>query len=323
MKFELDTLLENEIIDSNKIVKLICNRTPVWKGYTDDLSNLSENYKFVRFVKDIPNEFNKPDYIIEVAELDGEEEPVDTTPRSPEVYLDTKEQVERVARNFSKINPDHRDIVAKRLLTQGQKLGVTFGDDVDPEFIKYVQEASVESKKIEENLIFELTGGYVLTEDFRLSEKKNRRKIIKNCDEKRNGFYVRPYLKTDKDEFEALLASLSKTDRKLLAIDKKMSVIRDCMRNERHIYLAINDGKIVGFFRESGRSNHTFMLEEFAVFPQYRGRGFSKLMMQYYTEFFEKSSAKTLSSNVIMNHILPKFSFVPVYGKETINWTRA
>lgn len=146
--------------------------------------------------------------------------------------------------------------------------------------------------------------------------------LLYNCDERRKGFYVRPIVSSDKDILKSLIATLSEKDRAYLALDKKINIVSDCIRRCKHIYVAIDNNEMVGFFRESGRPNNTYMLEEIAIFNNHRGKGYSRLIMEYFTMFFPASLAKTHTSNKVMNRLLLKFNYIPDSGVRITNWER-
>ena len=68
MRIELDTLLEHDIIQPNKITELICEGVSIFKGYSDDIAYFADKYTFVKFNKDLCEGFNQPTYRIEVKE---------------------------------------------------------------------------------------------------------------------------------------------------------------------------------------------------------------------------------------------------------------
>lgn len=146
--------------------------------------------------------------------------------------------------------------------------------------------------------------------------------LLSECDDRRNAFFVRPIAADDRDELKSSIAALSKKDRTFLALDKKQKIVNECIRKCNHVYIAVDNNEIVGFFRESGRPNNTTMLEEIAVFDKYRGKGYSKLIMKYFTMFFPASYAKTHTSNKVMNELLLKFNFIPESGVRITNWQR-
>lgn len=66
MIIKLETLLENGIIDPNKITELVCDGKTVYKGYSDDIASFGKDYEFIKFNNTVNESFNTPTYIIEV-----------------------------------------------------------------------------------------------------------------------------------------------------------------------------------------------------------------------------------------------------------------
>ena len=119
------------------------------------------------------------------------------------------------------------------------------------------------------------------------------------------------------------LHSLNDKDKDYLAINKKWQTIRDNLKRNVHIYILRDGDEIVGMFRESGRPNGFHMLEEFVIFPEYRGKGYSNIMMKFYVDNFPKSCAKTFKENAKMNSLLSKYGFEHDDGKRILNWVRS
>lgn len=147
--------------------------------------------------------------------------------------------------------------------------------------------------------------------------------LIADVDKRRNEFYVRPMIDKDKSILLNGLLNLSVEDKKLLALDKKIQLIKGCIRNHKHIYVGVLKDKIIGFFRESGRTNNEYMLEELVVFDDYKEHGFASKMMDFYVTFFPKSMVKTSAKNAVMIHILKKHGFLEKnIGQRIISWWR-
>lgn len=66
MIIKLETLLENGIIEPNKITEIICENKTIYKGYSDDISKFGNEYELVKFRDNLEEGFNKPFYTIEV-----------------------------------------------------------------------------------------------------------------------------------------------------------------------------------------------------------------------------------------------------------------
>lgn len=128
------------------------------------------------------------------------------------------------------------------------------------------------------------------------------------------------YSKEHKEGLEELLKTLSKEDRVFLALDSKRDVIRMCMRKERHIFVLLKEGKLIGFFRESGRPDGYTMLEEFVIKKQYRGKGYGSLLLEFFKNNYEKAYIKTNAKNDAMNHLMKKKGYRHVSGVRIMNW---
>lgn len=146
--------------------------------------------------------------------------------------------------------------------------------------------------------------------------------IVNKCDKFRQQFYVRPVMMSDKETLINKISSLNNDDIKLLALDKKIGLVKECIRKCNHVFVAVFNNEIVGYFRESGRSNNSNMLEEIVVFDEYRGCGYSKRMMDYFVAFFPKALAKTHANNEKINNLFIKYGFSKDNGKKILNWTR-
>ncbi len=147
--------------------------------------------------------------------------------------------------------------------------------------------------------------------------------LMDKCDKSRKKVLIRPVVKEDKEQLFSKIATISDYDKKLLALDKKMQLIKENIRKCRHVFIATCENEIVGFFRESGRLDNSNMLEEIVVFDGFRGKGYSKKIMDYYTKFFPKSFAKTHSNNIKINKLLSEYGFVGDNGLKIMNWSRS
>jgi len=85
---------------------------------------------------------------------------------------------------------------------------------------------------------------------------------------------VRKIKNSDFEQVVELLLDLTETDKKFLALEHKISLIKQQIKKERHCYVAVSDNKIVGFMRESGRPEGYSLLEELVVHPKYRNQCF-------------------------------------------------
>jgi len=130
MKIELDTLLENEIIESGKITELVCNGQTIWKGLSDDIENFAEAYSFVKFNRDIKDSFNKPTYSIEVKSnykqlVEAKEEVEYGVPEEKKFPLDSKEHVVSAIKFFNYVKPEYEQQLADALITKMQQYEIS------------------------------------------------------------------------------------------------------------------------------------------------------------------------------------------------------
>ena len=130
-----------------------------------------------------------------------------------------------------------------------------------------------------------------------------------------------------REDLEAVLNlfdALTDVERKFLALDKKLSLIKQMIKKERHCYVACEGNKIVGFMRESGRPNGISLLEEIVTAPNARNRGIAKALLTYYHNAFAKTIAKTNAANKIMIRILQRYGYRAVNPEapRIIDWER-
>lgn len=131
--------------------------------------------------------------------------------------------------------------------------------------------------------------------------------------------YITLYQKKYKEILEEIINSLSEEDKKFLALKYKTSILRECVRKEKHIYLIFYENEVVGFFRESGRPNGFYLIEELAISNRYRGKHIATDVLQQCKQMFPSHIIKTNGSNFIMNGILQKLGYVGD-GKKIITW---
>jgi GNAT superfamily N-acetyltransferase len=121
--------------------------------------------------------------------------------------------------------------------------------------------------------------------------------------------WVRRFAKSDKDELLEMIASIESEERKFLALEQKMEVIRRDINNERHIYVVENHSRILGFLRESGRPGNGAVIEEIFVEKNARGSGYARLLLDVVTPKFHYLEAKTLKENRTIAALFEKFEF--------------
>ena len=121
-----------------------------------------------------------------------------------------------------------------------------------------------------------------------------------------------------------IFEALTDEERKFLALDNKLSLIRRIIRTGRHCYVAVIDGEIVGFMRESGRPEGFSLLEELVTSPAKRNLGIAKSLLFYYHNAFPKSMVTTNAANKTMIHLCKKNGYIAenLYAKRIIHWKR-
>lgn len=146
------------------------------------------------------------------------------------------------------------------------------------------------------------------------------RKIIQSNNHVEN----RKVNKSDIADITKLLNDLPAKDKKFLALDQKMSIIKQNIRDEKHSSVATINGKIVGFMRESGRPNGFVLLEELVVDPKCRNSGIASKMINDFHSMYPKTLAKTKANNKEMKNLLEKNGYKAdnPNSKTVINWIR-
>ena len=158
-------------------------------------------------------------------------------------------------------------------------------------------------------------------EQFELVSYRNAHDLFKD---RKGQVKIRRAKKNDMDGIMEMLNSLNDLDKKYLALKNKSTLIRQTIRSGRHCYIAEIDGSIVGFMRESGRPDNYSLLEEMVINGDYRGRGISKIMLEYYHNAFNKTLAKSNAGNEKMIGLLKKYGYVASNpnAPRIINWIR-
>lgn len=110
---------------------------------------------------------------------------------------------------------------------------------------------------------FEHPGGDVYAEELGVLDSlkvssEDRENIIQNNFKHLflKDVWIRRVSKDDQNNIMQLINEVGPQERKFLALDQKLDVIRYNIRNERHMYVLENSRDIIGFIRESGRSKN-------------------------------------------------------------------
>jgi predicted TIM-barrel fold metal-dependent hydrolase/RimJ/RimL family protein N-acetyltransferase len=121
--------------------------------------------------------------------------------------------------------------------------------------------------------------------------------------------WVRRCSQNDREELLAIIDAIDPEERKYLALDQKMTVIRQNIKNQRHIYLIENRSQILGFLRESGRPDNGAVIEEIYIKKQTRGSGYARLLLETVDSKFRYLEAKTFKENRSVAALFEKFGF--------------
>ncbi|OQX27551.1 MAG: hypothetical protein BWK80_04760 [Desulfobacteraceae bacterium IS3] len=122
-------------------------------------------------------------------------------------------------------------------------------------------------------------------------------------------YWIRRVSKKDHDVLLNLINGISSQERKFLAIDKKMAVVKDNIRRENHIFILENTKEIIGFVRESGRSENGAVIEEIFIKEQFRQKGYGKHLLLFLCGMFDWLSAKTYTANKNICTLFEKSKF--------------
>lgn len=152
--------------------------------------------------------------------------------------------------------------------------------------------------------------------------KQNTEDLLNKQDKK--SIKIRRVKKADAEKIIKIIDSLNDTDKKYLSLKNKYKLIKQIILSEKHCYIAVLNDEIVGFMRESGRPENVSLLEEILVSPEYRGRGISQIMIDYYHRIFKKTIAKTNSKNDAIIHLLAKNGYIALNPEapRIIKWER-
>ncbi|MDD2498258.1 MAG: GNAT family N-acetyltransferase [Desulfitobacteriaceae bacterium] len=137
--------------------------------------------------------------------------------------------------------------------------------------------------------------------------------------------WIRRVAKEDRTKLLDIFDSLPPKERKFLALNQKMDIIKSTIRDERHIYVAEDSQDIAGYLRESGRSNNGAIIEELLVKEKYRGKGIAELLVRTVSKKFSYVEAKTLSDNTAVNNLNVKLGFDIIKQSKNgkiLNWRK-
>lgn len=129
--------------------------------------------------------------------------------------------------------------------------------------------------------------------------EKERENILRNNFRRlfMKDVWIRRCSREDKEELLNMLAAVDPRERKFLALDRKMNVIRSNIRDERHIYVVENSHRLLGYVRESGRPDNGALLEEIYLLKEERHKGYAHLLVRIISDKFDYVEAKSLIEN--------------------------
>ena len=104
-----------------------------------------------------------------------------------------------------------------------------------------------------------------------------------------------------------LFNSLNKQDIEYLAYDFKEKQIKQDILHNRNCYIAIKNGKVVGFMRII--PGEYTLLDELVVHPKYRNAGIGYKMLSWYNSKYSKGIVKTKPDNITMSKMLSKYGY--------------
>lgn len=186
MEFKLNTLIENEIIDPNKITELLCEGVVVWKGLSDDVASLEDEYTFKSFNKDIAEGFNKPVYSINVERktlTEEKEEMCYGVEAEKKFPLDTKEHVLSAIKFFNYVKPKNEQELADKIIVKMHQYNISINHVGEKNRLcKYIDSCTADLTEMYNNILCALLEDdedECLSEELERGERR-RWKIIKN-----------------------------------------------------------------------------------------------------------------------------------------------
>ena len=124
-----------------------------------------------------------------------------------------------------------------------------------------------------------------------------------------NGAWVRRCCKSDSAALIEMVESIDDRDMKYLALRQKMPVLRQNIRDERHIFVLEDEVGLLGFARESGRPENGAVLEEIYISRERRQKGLAGLLLETVAAKFAYMEAKTFSENSAIAALFKKHNF--------------
>ena len=120
MIIKLETLLENGIIEPNKITEIICENKTIFKGYSNDISSFGNEYELVKFRDNLEEGFNKPFYTIEVKAKNTINESF-----SSSLGINSKNDLNQAIKFYKYYDLDKQQVLSEEI----EYLSEAFGDE--------------------------------------------------------------------------------------------------------------------------------------------------------------------------------------------------
>ena len=120
MIIKLETLLENGIIEPNKITEIVCENKTIFKGYSDDISKFGNKYELVKFRDNLEEGFNKPFYTIEVKAKNTINESF-----SSSLGINSKNDLNQAIKFYKYYDLDKQQVLSEEI----EYLSEAFGDE--------------------------------------------------------------------------------------------------------------------------------------------------------------------------------------------------
>ena len=120
MIIKLETLLENGIIEPNKITEIVCENKTIFKGYSNDISNFGNEYELVKFRDNLEEGFNKPFYIIEAKAKNTINESF-----SSSLGINSKNDLNQAIKFYKYYDLDKQQVLSEEI----EYLSESFGDE--------------------------------------------------------------------------------------------------------------------------------------------------------------------------------------------------
>jgi len=135
--------------------------------------------------------------------------------------------------------------------------------------------------------------------------------------------WIRPAVPHDGIQILDIIKEISDVEKHYLAIEKKMDVVRNNLKNGRNVFVLENvKGDILGFIRKSDRNNSGVLIEEIYIAPSYRKNGNGNLLLSSVCNLYDYAEMKTFSDNRSIVSLAERIGFKGCKSPKgtMINW---